>query len=70
MPGNNSRPDLDGVGTSGASCVLATSVIRIRIGGEELRHGWIWRIGDGIVHGTLDVAKEVLNGVPMGYTRI
>ena len=58
------------MGTSGLSCVLATAMIGIRVGGEQLGHGWIWGIDDGIVHGTFDVVEGVLDGMPMGYTRV
>jgi len=50
--------------------LLATTIIHIRVGGEQLGHGWMWGIGDGIVHCALDIAKEVLDGMPMGYTRV
>jgi len=58
------------LGTSGAPCVLTTAMIGIRVGGEELGHGWVWGIGDAIIHCALDVAKQMLDGMPMGNTRI
>jgi hypothetical protein len=52
---------------------LATSsafMIRIRVSGEELRRQRIRRIGDAIVHGALDVVKEVFDCMPVDCARV
>ena len=45
-------------------------MVHIRVSGEQLRRQRIRGIGNVIVHGTLDVVKEVLDYVPMSHTRI
>ena len=59
-PGNDPSTYLHDVGTCRATNVLATSMVGVRVGGEELGHQWIRGIGDRIVHGAINVpGKDV-----------
>ena len=59
---------LDNVGTCRATSVLATSMVGVRVGGEELDHQWIQGIGDRIGHGAPNVLEEMFDHISMGYT--
>jgi len=67
-PGDSTSANLNTVATCGTSCVFASTMISIRVCAEQFGAGRVRCIGDGVISCTLEIAKEVLDSMPVSNT--
>ena len=67
---NRTSIHLDHISSSGATSILASTMICIRESDKHLRLQRIREIGDAVVQGTLDVVQEMFDRKPTSPSRV
>ncbi len=69
-PADSPIAHLHHICTSGVPIVLVTTMVSITVAQEHLRSGGVWGESELVVHGPLQIAKEVLDSCPVSFARV